>query len=106
MTDAPRRPESATLRNTLVAATVIGVLLLMLSVFPLMMSPMIFDSGESADTWSIFIAIWLAPVVLIAGLVIGWIGFASGARRVAIAGLVVAAVPAVLALGVLIMAGV
>jgi hypothetical protein len=103
MSDA--RTESSGLRNTLLAATVVGVILVMLSALPLMMSPMIFDSGESAATWSIFVAVWSMPVLVIAGLVIGWIGFSRNTTRTAVFGLILAALPVVAALGVLIMAG-
>ena len=89
----------------MLAATIVGGLLLMLSVMPLMMSPMIFDSGESPEAWTIFAAIWLMPVVLIAGLVIGWIGFARGAQGMVTFGLILAALPLVAAVGVLVMAG-
>jgi hypothetical protein len=90
----------------MLAATVVGVILLMLSVFPLMMSPMIFDSGESTTAWSIFLAIWSMPVLLIAGLVTGWIGFFRNAARMVVFGLILAVLPLIAALGVLIMAGV
>lgn len=98
--------ESSSLRNVMLAATVVGVILLMLSAWPLMMSPMIFDSGESPEAWAIFATIWLMPVVLIAGLVIGWIGFARKARGMAMFGLILAALPVLAAVGVLVMAGV
>ena len=100
------RTESSRLRNIMLAATVVGVILLMLSVFPLMMSPMIFDSGESAQTWSLFIAIWSLPLLVIAGLVIGWIGFSRNAAHTVVFGLLLAALPVIAALGVLVMAGV
>ena len=90
----------------MLAATIAGALLLMLDVWPLMMTPMIFDSGESADAWSIFLAIWSMPALLIVGLVMGWIGFAKGARRLVTFGLILAALPVIGAVGVLVMAGV
>ena len=105
MSTAPARVESSSLRNLMVAASVIGALLLMASFGVLMMSPMLFDSGEGPEAWTIFTIVWLMPVVLIAGLVIGWIGFARDARRMVIAGLCIAAVPPLLALGVIVMAG-
>src|ERR1700761_279843 len=103
MSDA--RTESSSLRNIMLAATIVGGLLLMLSVMPLMMSPMIFDSGESPEAWAIFAVIWLMPVVLIAGLVIGWIGFARDTRRMVTFGVIVAGLPLAAAIGVLVMAG-
>ena len=90
----------------MIGATALGVLLLMLSAFPLSMSPMIFDSGQDATTWSLFIAIWLMPLVLIAGLAIGWIGFSRNAQGGVALGLVIAALPVAIGLGVLAMAGV
>lgn len=100
------RTESSGLRNLMLAATVVGVILLMLSLFPLTMSPMIFDSGESTAAWSIFLTIWSLPVLLIVGLVIGWIGFSRDAPRTVVLGLIVAVLPVAAALGVLVMAGV
>ncbi len=90
----------------MLAATIVGAVLLVLSAVPLMMSPMIFDSGETAEAWTIFAAIWLMPVVLIAGLIIGWIGFARNVRRMVTLGLILAALPLIAAVGVLVMAGV
>jgi hypothetical protein len=90
----------------MLAATIVGVVLLMLGVWPLTMSPMIFDSGESATAWAIFMAIWSMPLLLIAGLAIGWIGFARNVRGTVVIGLIVAALPVVAAVGVLVMAGV
>jgi small-conductance mechanosensitive channel len=106
MTDVSSKPESTTHRNLMLAATIVGVIVLMLSAFPLMMSPMIFDSGESATAWSIFIAIWMAPVVLIVGLVVGWIGVARRSQAMVVTGLLLAVAPMVAALGILLMAGV
>ena len=103
MTDAPA--ESSGLRNLLIAATVVGVLALWVSAIPLTMSPMIFDSGESNEAWAWFIAIWSMPVVIIAGLVAGWVGFVRRNRTVAIAGMVISAIPIVLAIGFLLQAG-
>ena len=105
MSTAPVKPESASLRNLLIAASVIGALALMASVMPLMMSPMIFDSGESPAAWGWFVALWLMPVVLIAGLAIGWMGFARRSRRIAVAGLVLFALPILATIGILVMAG-
>ena len=86
-------------------ATIVGALLLMLAAWPLSMSPMIFDSGQSAETWGVFLAIWAMPVVLVAGLATGWIGFARNARGTVIAGLAVAALPVLAAIGILVMSG-
>jgi hypothetical protein len=101
---AGAQSESSGLRNLMLAATVVGVLLLMVAAWPLSMSPMIFDSGMSFTTWSIFLAIWTMPVLLIAGVIVGWAGFARNARNIVAAGLVLAALPVLAALGILIMA--
>jgi|GEM_PF-6792282 small-conductance mechanosensitive channel len=105
MTNSSAQTESSSLRNLMLGATVLGVFALMASAFPLSMSPEIFDSGEDVATWSLFIGLWLMPVVLIAGLAIGWIGFARNARNLALLGLVLAALPLLVAIGILVMAG-
>jgi hypothetical protein len=105
MSLAVAQPESASLRTALTIATVIGGLLLMLAVWPLSMTPLIFDSGESPMTWGVFLAVWAMPVVLIAGLLMGWIGFARNAHGVAVAGLIVAVLPVLAAIGILVMSG-
>jgi len=86
-------------------ATIIGVLLLMASTFVLRMSPEIFDSGYNVTTWSVVIAIWSAPVLLIAGLVIGWVGTVRNRRSLVVLGLVLAAVPVLASAGIIVMAG-
>jgi small-conductance mechanosensitive channel len=97
--------RSAALRNLLIAVTVVGILLLMASAFPLGMSPEIFDSGESVTTWSVFIALWLMPALLILGIAIAWVGFARNARKIVVCGLALAALPVLIAIGVIVMAG-
>ena len=104
MSMAAAKPESAGLRNTLTIATIAGGLLLMLAVWPLSMTPEIFDSGQNAQTWGVFLGIWAMPVGLVAGLATGWIGFARNAHGVAIAGLILAALPVLTAIGILAMA--
>jgi hypothetical protein len=100
------KPESAFLRNAMVAATVIGALVLSLSAWPLSMTPELFDSGYSLEVWSLVIAIWLMPVALIAGLALGWWGFARNRRGVVVSGLAIAALPVLLAIGYLAIGGV
>lgn len=106
MSAAAAKPEPTGLRNTLTIATIAGALLLMLAIWPLSMTPMIFDSGQSAATWSVFLAIWAMPVVLIAGLVTGWVGIARDAHGVVVAGLILAALPVLAGAGVLVMSGI
>lgn len=97
--------QSAGFRVFLVVVTAIGVLLLMAGTFALRMSPMIFDSGQSLTTWSLFIFLWLMPVALIAGLVIAWVGYAKEAMGAVVGGLILAALPVAIAAGVIVMAG-
>jgi len=99
-------PESVFLRNAMVAATVIGALVLSLSAWPLSMTPELFDSGYGLDVWSLVIAIWLMPVALVAGLVLGWWGFARNRARIVTAGLAIAALPVLLAICYLVIGGV
>jgi len=89
----------------MVAATVIGTLVLSLSAWPLSMTPELFDSGYGLDVWSLVIAIWLLPVALIAGLALGWWGLARNKSGVVAAGLVLAATPVLLAIGYLVIGG-
>jgi small-conductance mechanosensitive channel len=105
MTEAAVQTESAGLRTVMIVATIIGGLLLMLSAGLLAMSPMIFDSGESPTAWAVFSAIWAMPIILIAGLVIGWIGFARNARGIVGLGIALAGFPLVAGMGVLAMSG-
>jgi len=101
----PERSESAFLRNLMIGATVIGVLVLMAGFGLLMMSPMLFDSGESVAAWGIFIFVWSMPLLLIAGLAIGWFGFARNREGVVAAGLFIAGLPLMIAMSVIAMAG-
>jgi hypothetical protein len=98
--------QSPAVRNLLLVVSVLAALLLMASTFPLMMSPMIFDSGQDVTTWSIFICLWLMPVVLIGGVVLAWLGYAKNSGTFLVAGLVLAAAPVFLAAGILAMAGI
>jgi hypothetical protein len=97
--------QSPALRNILIVVTVVGILLLMAAAFPLGMSPEIFDSGESVTTWSIFTALWLLPALLILGIATAWIGFARNAPRIVTCGLALAALPVLIAIGIIVMAG-
>lgn len=97
--------QSPALRNLLIVVTVVGVLLLMASAFPLGMSREIFDSGQSVTTWSIFIGLWLMPALLILGIATAWIGFARNASGIVVCGLALAALPVLIAIGIIVMAG-
>jgi hypothetical protein len=76
----PRKRPVALLVFLLVS-TVLGVFLLIASFLPLMFSPMLFDAGGSPAAWTIFIGVWLFPVMLVVGHLIAWIGFAAKAYR-------------------------
>jgi len=60
----------------------------------MVMSPMIFDSGETSGGWAIFIAIWTAPFVALIGILVGWIGFVRHRTGLSVAGAAVAGIPA------------
>lgn len=66
-----------------------------------MMSPMLFDSGESSPLWAVFAAVWLYPVWLLAFLI--WAFFSARAGRLARAIwlTVLAVAPALVLLGYL-----
>jgi hypothetical protein len=81
------------LRGWLIGLTVLGILATLCSFVPLMMSPMIFDSGESAWAWTIFLAMWLSPVAWIGGIIVGWTGYAFGSHFLALSGVVLIALP-------------
>lgn len=100
---APKRPSG--LRAILIAATIIGVVLVNVSLVPLMFSPMLFGGGESAAAWGWFVAVWLFPVVIVAGVAGAWIAYAKRRYGVAWAGLVLATLPVLFAAGIFVMAG-
>ena len=93
------------MRSLLIIATAIAVLLLMGGTFVLRMSPEIFDSGYNTTTWLVFSFVWLMPILLVAGIVTAWIGFARNARPTVVAGLLLATVPLLIAAGIIAMAG-
>jgi hypothetical protein len=95
----PRRPRW--LLILLIVATIAAVCVGIGNLGLMMMSPMIFDAGETNVAWLVFLGIWLFPVLLAVGIIIGWIGFGAGARWAAIFGLAVAGLPMVAATGLL-----
>lgn len=97
--------QSPGLRNFLLVVTVLAAVLLMASAYPLTMSPMLFDSGENAAAWSVFIFVWFMPVLLIAGVAAAWWGYAKGAGRMVVFGLLLAAAPVLIAAGILAVSG-
>jgi hypothetical protein len=91
------------LRGWLIGLTVLGILATMGSAIPLMMSPMIFDSGESAWAWTLFLAMWLSPVAWIGGIIVGWIGYSFGSHFLTLAGVVLIALPFAALVGAIIL---
>ena len=82
MTDAaPPRPRW--LLATMVGYTVAGVLLLFPSGVMALMSPMVADAGINAGVWALIIGFALAPLLLVASVIVGWIGY--GMRKPALA---------------------
>jgi hypothetical protein len=81
------------LRGWLIGLTVLGILATMGSAIPLMMSPMIFDSGESREAWTLFIALWLSPVAWVLGIIVGWVGYVFGSHFVTLAGVILIVLP-------------
>ena len=95
----PRRPRW--LLILLIVATIAAACFAIGNLSFMMMSPMIFDAGETKVAWLVFFGIWLFPVLLALGIIIGWIGFSARARWAAIFGLAVAGLPMVAATGLL-----
>jgi len=79
----------------LIGATVLGAGEVIFDLAAMMMSPMMFDSGESRAAWAAFTAIWTMPLVVILGLLLGWIGYARHGTRLATAGIVLLVLPLV-----------
>ncbi len=92
-----RRP--ARLGLALVLETLLSGAFLILIIAPLMMSPMIFDSGETQGRWIFFTALWLSPLVVLAGIAAAWIAYAVRVYWLSIAGLITAGVPIALSVG-------
>jgi hypothetical protein len=92
-----KRP--ARLGLALVVETLLAGAFLLLIIVPLMMSPMIFDSGETDARWMFFTALWLSPLVVLAGIGAAWIAYAVRVYWLSIAGLVTAGLPIALAAG-------
>ncbi|HEY1837604.1 MAG: hypothetical protein WBQ17_17695 [Rhizomicrobium sp.] len=99
MSNAVIVPRPGKLGLALVLETLLSGAFLILIVFPLMMSPMIFDSGETNSRWAFFTALWLSPLVVLAGIVAAWIAYGVRVYWLSIAGLVAAGIPIALAAG-------
>jgi hypothetical protein len=92
-------------RAILILVTVVAIIALMAGTFVLRLSPEIFDSGSNATTWSVFLILWLMPILLIAGVVIAWVAYIRKAQRFVILGLTLAVAPILVAAGIIMMAG-
>jgi hypothetical protein len=74
-------------------ATVLCVVVGIGSVLPLLMSFMVFDAGETRQAWTLFIAIWSLPIVMLGALAMAWIAYGARAFKVSVAALVVFSLP-------------
>ena len=99
MSNAVATPRPARLGLALVLETLLSGAFLMLIVMPLMMSPMLFDSGETPARWMFFTALWVSPLVVLAGIVAAWIAYAVRVYWLSIAALVTAGLPIAIAAG-------
>jgi hypothetical protein len=81
---APARRSRGVLIYLIVATIVFGLSLLP-AAMAAMMSPMAFDSGESPEAWTLVLLVWSYPVLVLVGLLVAWILYASRAYRTAIA---------------------
>jgi hypothetical protein len=99
MSKAVTAPRPARLGLALVLETLVSGAFLLLIVGPLMMSPMIFDSGETDARWMFFTALWVAPLIVLAGIAGAWIAYGVRVYWLSIAGLVTAGLPIALAAG-------
>jgi hypothetical protein len=77
----------------LIAATVLGAGMMLVDLGAMVISPMLFDSGESSGAWAMFAAIWIAPFVVLFGILSGWIGFARQRAWLATGGIALMVIP-------------
>ena len=68
----------------LIVATIVFGLSLLPAAMAVLMSPMAFDAGPSREAWTMAIIIWAYPVLVILGLLLAWILYASRSYRTAI----------------------
>ena len=87
------RERPGWLLPVLIVATVVATGSIIINLAMMMMSPMMFDSGESRGAWTAFIAVWTAPLVILLGIVLGWIGYARHGTKLATAGIALMALP-------------
>lgn len=62
---------------TLVVGTVLLALLLLPSAAFAMMSPMMFDSGETPLLWVVFLLAFTLPVTIIVGAIVSWVFYSK-----------------------------
>jgi hypothetical protein len=77
-----------------IVATIAGLGSGIVNLSIMMFSPMLFDAGQSSSLWAVFIAIWLTPLVLAAGIVVAWLGWGIRRTWLAALGLVLTVAPA------------
>lgn len=99
MSNVVTAPRPARLGLALILETLLSGAFLMLIVMPLMMSPMIFDSGETDVRLMFFTALWVSPLIVLAGIAGAWIAYGVRIYWLSIAGLVTAGLPIALAAG-------
>ena len=69
----------------LIIATAVLGLSLLPAAMAVMFSPMAFDSGQSAQTWTLVLLVWAYPVLVVLGLLAGWVLYAIRAYRTSVA---------------------
>lgn len=81
---APAPPRSRGVLIFLIVATIVFGLSLFPAAMAVMMSPMAFDAGESAQAWTFVLAVWTYPVLVIIGLIAAWIFYAGRFYKTAV----------------------
>jgi len=89
--EATARPRR--LGKFLKIATVLCIVVGIGSIAPLLMSFMVFDAGVTRQAWTLFIAIWSLPIVMLGALAIAWIAYGARAFKSSVAALVVFSLP-------------
>ena len=73
-----------TTRVLLIVATVLYGLSLLPAAVMVLMSPMMFDAGESPEAWTMFGFVVGYPVIVLLTLVVAWVLFAKKKYRAAL----------------------
>ncbi len=82
---APAR--SSRIFGVMIAASVLAPILTGLCLLPAIMSPMLFDSGESTVLWIMLSIMAALPVAPLVGLALGWVGYARRSNLMVFCGL-------------------